>query len=70
MVLKIAWRNIWRSRTRRWVVIGAIILGILSLIFMLSFSEGLINGYVNSAINYFGSIFRVIDKNYIDSRDR
>lgn len=50
MITNIAWRNIWRSPTRSGVVIGAIVLGIWALIFMISFSSGMIDSYVSSAI--------------------
>ena len=50
MILKIAWRNIWRSRTRSLVVIGAIIVGIWAEIFLMSFSEGMVKSYIDNAI--------------------
>ena len=50
MLFKIAWRNIWRSRTRSLVVIGAIVVGVWAEIFMMSFSEGMIKSYINNAI--------------------
>lgn len=50
MLTKIAWRNIWRARTRSAVVIGAIILGIWALIFMISFTTGMVQSYVDNAI--------------------
>lgn len=51
MLTTIAWRNIWRSRTRSLVVIGAIVLGIWALIFMISFTVGMVQSYVDSAIS-------------------
>lgn len=50
MLTTIAWRNIWRARTRSAVVIGAIILGIWALVFMISFSTGMVQSYVDNAI--------------------
>src|SRR5690606_14805387 len=50
MLLKIAWRNIWRSRTRSLVVIGAIAVGVWAVIFLISFSTGMVSSYVNSTI--------------------
>jgi ABC-type lipoprotein release transport system permease subunit len=50
MLFKIAWRNIWRSRTRSLVVIGAIIIGIWAEIFLMSFSQGMMKSYINNAI--------------------
>ncbi len=51
MLLKIAWRNIWRSRTRSLVVIGAIVIGVWAEIFLMSFSLGMVKSYINNAIH-------------------
>lgn len=50
MLLITAWRNIWRSRTRTLVVIGATIAGIWALVFLLGFFRGQIANYVGSVI--------------------
>ncbi len=50
MILTMAWRNIWRSKTRSMVVMGAIILGVWAVIFLISFSSGMVNSYINNAI--------------------
>lgn len=50
MIIKIAWRNIWRSKLRSFTVMGAVIVGVWALIFLLSFTAGFINAYINSAI--------------------
>lgn len=50
MLLKIAWRNIWRSRTRSIVVILSIAIGVWALSFVLSFSNGITYTYVKNAI--------------------
>ncbi|TAK42734.1 MAG: ABC transporter permease [Saprospiraceae bacterium] len=50
MLLKIAWRNIWRSRMRSVVVIMSIIAGVWALCFILSFSNGITSTYIENAI--------------------
>lgn len=50
LLIRIAWRNIWRSRTRSFVVLGAISLGIWALIFLLSFSRGMIYNLIENSI--------------------
>lgn len=50
MILKIAWRNIWRNKLRSFTVMGAVLVGVWALIFLLSFTAGFIQTYVNSAI--------------------
>ena len=50
MLFKIAWRNIWRSRTRSIVVILSIAVGVWALSFVLSFSNGITYTYIKNAI--------------------
>ncbi len=50
MLFKLAWRNIWRNPTRSFVVIGAIIIGVWSVIFLLGIVGGMVNNYINNAI--------------------
>ncbi|MCB0629601.1 MAG: FtsX-like permease family protein [Saprospiraceae bacterium] len=50
MIFIIAWRNIWRSRTRTLVVIGAIALGVWAALFMTGFATGMMNSYIDNAI--------------------
>ena len=50
LIIKMAWRNIWRNSMRSFVVIGAVVVGIWALIFLSSWMFGMINGYVDNAI--------------------
>ena len=50
ILFKIAWKNIWRSRLRSLTVMGAVVIGIWTLIFLLSFYNGVIHSYVDNAI--------------------
>ena len=50
MIFKIAWRNVWRSKTRSIVVILSVAFGVWALSFVLSFSNGITYTYVNNAI--------------------
>jgi ABC-type lipoprotein release transport system permease subunit len=50
MLIKIAWRNIWRSRTRSLVVIGSVVMGIWALLFLLGFFRGQIDNYISNII--------------------
>jgi putative ABC transport system permease protein len=51
MLLKIAWRNVWRSRGRSFVVMGSIIVGIWALIFGTGFMNGFLVGYMANVID-------------------
>lgn len=50
MLLKIAWRNIWRSKTRSIVVILSVAIGVWALSFVLSFSNGITYTFIQNAI--------------------
>ena len=51
MILKIAWKNIWRSRGRSLVVIGSIVVGIWALLFGTGFMNGFLVGYMANIID-------------------
>ena len=51
MLLTIAWRNIWRNRSRSLIIIGAIIIGIWALSFINSWMQGMGEMYVADIIN-------------------
>lgn len=52
MLFKIAWRNVWRSRGRSLVVIGAMVVGISAILFGNGTMNGFLVGYMADAINY------------------
>jgi len=51
MLVKLAWRNIWRNKLRSLVVVISIGLGIWALLFLLSFNQGMIQNYIEDGIN-------------------
>lgn len=67
MLLKIAWRNIWRSKLRSFVVIGSIAIGVWSLVFLLSFSRGMIMTYIEKAIENQTSHIQVHNPDFINA---
>lgn len=52
MLTKVAWRNIWRNKTRSLVVIFAIALGLWAGTFASAFVFGMMEGKVNTVIEY------------------
>jgi len=52
MILKIAWKNVWRSKGRSLVVIGSMVVGISALLFGNGFMNGFMVGYMADAINF------------------
>jgi ABC-type lipoprotein release transport system permease subunit len=50
MLIKVAWRNIWRNKTRSLVIITAVAIGLWAGFFLMSFYNGLIEQRIRSAI--------------------
>jgi ABC-type lipoprotein release transport system permease subunit len=50
MIATLSWRNIWRNKVRSLVVIGSIVIGVWSVIFLMGMMGGMMNSYVDSAI--------------------
>lgn len=51
MLVQIAWRNIWRNKTRSFVVIGSIVIGLWASIFILAFAWGLYKNNIDESVN-------------------
>ncbi|WP_431161396.1 ABC transporter permease [Flagellimonas beolgyonensis] len=51
MLVQIAWRNIWRNKTRSFVVIGSIMIGLWASIFILAFAWGLYKNNIDESVN-------------------
>lgn len=49
-MFQIAWRNIWRNKSRSLVVISSIVIGVWAGIFILSFSWGLYQNNINETV--------------------
>ncbi len=57
VIIKMAWDNIWRSKTRSWVVILSIVVGVWAVIFLMALTLGMGDSYVKTAIrNQFSHI--------------
>lgn len=69
MILKIAWKNIWRSKGRSFVVMGSIILGVWALIFGTGFMNGFIVGYMANIIDNDISNIQIHNPKFQDDYD-
>lgn len=50
MLLKVAWRNIWRNKKRSLIIIGAVTVGVSTGIFLMAFYNGMVEQRVRMAI--------------------
>ena len=69
MLFNIAWRNIWRSRTRSLVVIGAVLIGVWSILFIVAFSAAIVGGYVKNAIQNESSHFQLHHPGFVEDKE-
>lgn len=66
MLFKIAWKNIWRSKVRSFVVITAIALGLVAGVFASAFVNGMMKQRVDSVIKTEMSHFQIHNPQYRD----
>ena len=64
MILSISWRNIWRNKTRSFVVITAVALGICAGVFSTAFMKGMMDHRTQSAISTEISHIQIHRQNY------
>ncbi len=69
MIFSLSWKNIWRSRQRSLVVIGAIIVGVWALIFMIAFYNSFGAAFVRNAINHEHSHIQIHHPQYLVEPD-
>src|SRR5579872_3220528 len=50
MLFKVAWRNIWRNKTRSIVVVSSVAIGLFAGMFMMAFFMGFLNQEIDSAV--------------------
>lgn len=64
MIIKIAWRNIWRNKTRSFVVIASIIVGVWALLAGTGFMNGFMVSYSADMIEHDISNLQVHNSNF------
>lgn len=67
IIVKIAWRNIWRNPRRSWVLITSIIVGVFGYLGTIGFSRGFITQMIESTINLNGGHIVIAPKGYSDN---
>jgi putative ABC transport system permease protein len=67
MIVTLAWRNLWRHRTRTWITISAMVFSNVLLVFMLSLQVGTYQMMIDNALNLFTGHLQVQDSRYLDN---
>lgn len=68
MILKLAWRNIWRNKRRSFIVIGSVIVGVVALIIMDGLSSGMLYQMLFNQISSRISHIQIHKKGFNDKK--
>jgi putative ABC transport system permease protein len=69
MLIKISWRNIWRSKKRSLIIIAAVIIGLWAGIFLIAFYNGMIEQRIRTAITQETSHLQIHDAHFKEDYD-
>jgi len=69
MILQLAWKNIWRNKVRSAVILLAIMLGLIFGIWVVAFTNGMINQRVEDTINTEMTLFQVNTQKFVDENE-
>jgi putative ABC transport system permease protein len=65
MILSLAWKNIWRSKRRSFVVMSAVAIGVWSLIFMVSFYNSMMGAISRNSLQHDYSHIQIHHEGYL-----
>ncbi len=68
MLLKLAWRNIWRNKRRTLITIASIFFAVLFSIFMNSFQKGAWVRMLDNIVNYYYGYAQIHQKGYWEEK--
>ncbi|MBT8082865.1 MAG: FtsX-like permease family protein [Gammaproteobacteria bacterium] len=66
IVLRLAWRNIWRQPRRTWLTTGAMVFSNILLVFMISLQFGMYGLMINNTLQVFSGHMQVQAPGYVD----
>lgn len=68
MILKLAWRNIWRNKRRTLITVASILFAVLFSIFMNSFQKGAWVRMLDNIVNYYYGYAQIHQKGYWEEK--
>ena len=68
MLLKLAWRNIWRNQRRSIIVLGSVIIGVISIFFLEGVTNAFLNQMLYNQISLSTSHIQIHKKGFIDNK--
>ncbi|BDS13828.1 ABC transporter permease [Aureispira anguillae] len=68
MILKIAWRNIWRNKRRTAITAASIFFAVLLAVATNSMNRGIFDKMINDSVSFYSGFAQVVQKGYWDDR--
>ena len=68
MLLTLAWRNLWRNRSRTMITMGSVFFAVLLAILIASLQDGVYGNLIRNAVNFYTGYIQVHKKHYWDER--
>ena len=68
LVLRLAWRNLWRQPRRTWLTAGAMVFSNVLLVFMISLQFGMYRLMIDNSLQAFTGHMQVQARGYIDDK--
>lgn len=65
MLVKLAWRNLWRNKLRTSIMLGAMVFGLMGVVAMMGFMNGLVDSMIKNAISWQTSNLQIQQKSYL-----
>ncbi|EPP5332107.1 ABC transporter permease [Vibrio harveyi] len=65
MLVKLAWRNLWRNKLRTSIMLGAMVFGLMGVVSMMGFMNGLVDSMIKNAISWQTSHLQIQQKSYL-----
>ena len=69
MLIKIAWRNVWRNKRRSFITIAAIFIAIFLTIIMRSLQLGMYDNMIKNVVGSFSGYFQLHSKGYWEDKN-
>ncbi|USD35908.1 FtsX-like permease family protein [Ferrimonas sp. SCSIO 43195] len=69
MIIKLAWRNLWRNRLRTGIMLSAMVFGLVGVVILMGFLSSMYANMIENAIAWQTSHLQVQRTGYIDNPD-
>ncbi|WP_299787548.1 FtsX-like permease family protein [uncultured Shewanella sp.] len=67
MLIKLAWRNLWRNKLRTAIMLSAMAFGLIGVVTMIGFMNGMYGNMIDNAISWQTSHVQVHHKGFVDN---